>query len=181
MVSPSVTRYLCMQDGQADPAPQRTARTISQTWTLVGQHHPFLSGPIRVSTGTSETLSGPKEELRRVQVSHLPVPDLLQGLTCSSLPRLWMWTACWGLGVLGSPSSQTCCFASLGIPGLGHLSVIAKARENLTSTTFCQAHCRALKHEPVDMEAKIWAFLLQLNSERGLREDVSFPRTPSFR
>ena len=84
----------------------------------------------------------------------------------------------WRVGVSEFPDMLLC---QPGHSWFGHLSVIAKARENLTSTTFCQAHCHALKHEPVDMEAKIWAFLLQLNSERGLREDVSFPRTPSFR
>ena len=70
--------------------------------------------------------------------------DLLQGPTGSFLPHVLSLRGSL-LCMLGTltPSSQTCCFARLGIAGLGHLSVMAEVRESPHLLTFCQAHHQA--------------------------------------
>lgn len=131
--------------------------TISQALTLMGStpsmcwwHHQCLHGHVR-------DLSGPKDELCGARVSHLPVSRSAARIHMQ-LPRLcpisgWLSFLLSMLRVL-TLDSQTYCSASLGIPSLGHLSVMAEVRENPTYPTFCQAHHQALKHEPVERESK---------------------------
>lgn len=64
----------------------------------------------------------------------------------------------------------------------GHMQLVllcprsmAKVRENLTCTTFCQARCQALKHEPAEMGSKIRPYSHVLHGEHGLGEDTVLP------